>query len=418
MSSLLERYGETAGRDAVEQLRQLAAPLRGYRIVHVNSTRSGGGVAEILNQLVPLLTELGLTVEWHVIEGNPVFFSCTKKFHNCLQGGGEPPTPLELHEYERVNEENAERMREVLREADLVVIHDPQPAPLLNFTPDRKGRWIWRCHIDVSRPVRAVWHYLRRFLRGYDASIFSLADFARALPHPQYLIAPAIDPFSPKNCDLSAEFIANVLSDFGLDPERPLLLQVSRFDRFKDPLGVIQAFRMVKPFFPKSQLVLAGGSADDDPEGAAVLAEVRAAAASEEGAVHVLELPPDAHRIINALQRAAQIVIQKSTKEGFGLTVAEALWKAKPVIGGNTGGIRLQVVNYHTGFLVNTPEGAAMRIRYLLQNPEVMARMGETGRRHVRENFLMSRLAREHLTLMNFLLYRDSERIDMTQWNS
>ena len=418
MSSLLERYGETAGPDAVEQLRQLAAPLRGCRIVHVNSTRTGGGVAEILNQLVPLLAELGLTVEWHVIEGTPAFFSCTKKFHNCLQGGGEPPTPHELHEYERVNGENAERMREVLREADLVVIHDPQPAPLLHFTHDRKGRWIWRCHIDASRHVRPVWHYLRRFLRDYDASIFSLADFARALPHPQYLIAPAIDPFSPKNCDLSDEFIANVLSDFGLDPERPLLLQVSRFDRFKDPVGVIQAYRMVKPFFPRSQLVLAGGSADDDPEGAAVLAEVRAAAESEKGSVQILELPPDAHRIINALQRAARIVIQKSTKEGFGLTVAEALWKGKPVIGGNTGGIRLQVVNYHTGFLVNTPEGAAMRLRYLLQNPDVMARMGEEGRRHVRENFLLARLAREHLTLMNFLLHRDAERIDMTQWTS
>ncbi len=418
MSSLLERYSETAGPDAVEQLRQLAAPLRGCRIVHVNSTRTGGGVAEILNQLVPLLTELGLAVEWHVIEGTPTFFSCTKKFHNCLQGGGEPPTPHELHEYERVNGANAERLHDVLRAADLVVIHDPQPAPLLQFTPDRKGRWIWRCHIDAGRPVRVVWQYLRRFLRDYDASVFSLADFARALPHPQYLIAPAIDPFSPKNCELSDAFIADVLSDFGLDPERPLLLQVSRFDRFKDPVGVIQAFRMVKPFFPKAQLVLAGGSAADDPEGAAVLAEVRAAAESEAGSVMILELPPDAHRIINALQRAAQIVIQKSTREGFGLTVAEALWKGKPVIGGNTGGIRLQVVNYHTGFLVNSPEGAAMRIRYLLRNPEVAARMGEVGRRHVRENFLMSRLAREHLTLMNFLLHRDSERIDMTQWNS
>lgn len=416
MNGLLEQYAAAAGADAVEQLRQLAEPLQGIKVVHVNSTKIGGGVAEILNQLVPLLKELGLEVEWQVIEGNATFFACTKKFHNCLQGAGEHPTEEELRVYQQVNAENAERLHSLLTDADIVFIHDPQPAALIRHFPDRKGKWIWRCHIDVSHPDRFVWRYLRQFLKDYDASIFSLADFARALPHPQYLIAPAIDPFSGKNCELPEEFIEGVAKDFGLDRNRPLLLQVSRFDRFKDPVGVIKAFRLIKPFFPSAQLVLAGGGASDDPEGGAVLAEVRRVAAGDPS-IQVLELPSDAHRIINALQRMAWVVLQKSTREGFGLTVTEALWKAKPVVGGNTGGIRLQVINHHTGFLVSSPEGAAMRVRYLLERPEQATRMGEKGQKYVRENFLMTRLARDHLTLMVSLL-REVERIDTTQWKS
>lgn len=417
MDGLLQRYADVAGADAVTQLRQLAEPLQGIRVIHVNSTRVGGGVAEILSQLVPLLQELGLDVEWCTIEGNPDFFACTKKFHNCLQGAGDRPSEQDLRIYEKINAENAERLKAVLTEADVVFIHDPQPAALIRYFPERHGIWIWRCHIDVSHPDRSVWRYLRQFLKEYDASIFSLADFARALPHPQYLIAPAIDPFSGKNCELSQNFIEGVVKDFSLDLNRPLLLQVSRFDRFKDPIGVIKAFRLVRSFFPSAQLVLAGGGATDDPEGGAVLAEVRAAAAGDP-AIHILELPSDAHRIINALQRAAWIVLQKSTREGFGLTVTEALWKAKPVIGGNTGGIRLQVINHHTGFLVSSPEGAAMRIRYLLERPEQARRMGEKGQKYVRENFLMTRLARDHLTLMVSLLRQEIERIDTTQWKS
>lgn len=415
MSGLLERYAEVAGNDAVMQLRQLAEPLKGIKVVHVNSTKLGGGVAEILSELIPLLRDLGLDAEWHVIEANPAFFTCTKKFHNALQGAQDQPTEEEIHIYEKISAENAERLAPVLKEAEVVFIHDPQPAALIRYFPERKGRWIWRCHIDVSHPDRRVWRYLRQFLKDYDASIFSLPDFARVLPHPQYLIAPAINPFSGKNCELSQDFIDAVAKDFNLDPSRPLLVQVSRFDRFKDPLGVIKAFRLVKSFFPSAQLVLAGGGATDDPEGGTVLAEVRAAAAGDPS-IHVLELPSDAHRIINALQRMAWIVLQKSTREGFGLTVTEALWKGKPVIGGNAGGIRLQVINHHTGFLVSSPEGAAMRIRYLLERPEHARRMGEKGRRYVRENFLMTRLARDHLTLMVALLHRETERIDTTQW--
>ncbi len=417
MTGLLERYAEVAGSDAVMQLRQLAEPLQGMKVVHVNSTKVGGGVAEILSQLIPLLRELGLDAEWHVIEGSPAFFVCTKKFHNSLQGAPDLPFEEELQIYERVNAENAERLAPVLKEAEVVFIDDPQPAAMIRYFPQRKGKWIWRCHIDASHPDRRVWKYLRQFLKDYDASIFSLPDFARMLPHPQYVIPPAIDPFSGKNCELSEEFIQGVVKDFNLDPSCPLLVQISRFDRFKDPLGVIKAFRLAKSFFPSAQLVLAGGGATDDPEGGTVLAEVHAAALGDP-AIHVLELPSDAHRIVNALQRVAWIVLQKSLREGFGLTVTEALWKGKPVIGGNAGGIRLQVINHHTGFLVSSPEGAAMRIRYLLQRPENARRMGEKGRRYVRENFLMTRLARDHLTLMLALLHRETERIDTTQWKS
>jgi trehalose synthase len=299
-----------------------------------------------------------------------------------------------------------------LEEADVVVIHDPQPAPLLMLCPNRRGRWIWRCHIDASSPRRSVWKYLRRWIEPYDASIYSLPDFAQRLAHPQYLVPPSIDPLSDKNVDLEDAEIAAVVERFELDPERPIVLQVSRFDRFKDPLGVLQAYQLAKHHVPGLQLVLAGGGASDDPEGEAVLAEVRAAAGDDRDA-KVLLLPADAHRTINALQRAATIVLQKSTREGFGLTVTEALWKGKPVIGGDVGGIRLQVIDHHTGFRVSTPEGAALRIRYLLQSAELRTEMGRKARELVRENFLLTRHLREYLTLMVALLHDSKERIEL-----
>ncbi len=414
---MLNHYREVVGGDVIHHLEQLASPLKGMRIVHVNSTRTGGGVAEILTKLVPLQAELGLDSVWEVIQGNPLFFQCTKTFHNALQGDRIPVSGELLRAYEQTNAEAAEVLRDTLQHADLVIIHDPQPAALLSHFPHRKGRWIWRCHIDVSHPYRPVWQYLRGFVHGYDASVFSLPDFARMLPHPQYLIPPAIDPLSDKNCELDDQELEAAAEQFGLDQTRPLLVQVSRFDRFKDPLGVIEAFRLVKRFVPDVQLVLAGGSATDDPEGETVLAEVREAA-GEDPDIHVLALPGDAHRTINALQRLADIVIQKSVKEGFGLTVTEGLWKGKPVIGGNTGGIRIQVVDHRTGFLVNSPEGAALRIRYLLHDPRALAEMGRTAREYVRENFLITRLLREHLTLMLGVLHGGEERISARVWNN
>lgn len=415
MSDLLGAYAKVAGERAVDQLRQLARPLVGRRIVHVNSTRTGGGVAEILEKLIPLSRELGIDARWEVLQGNEAFYRCTKGFHNALQGD-----PLEIPEelldaYVATNEENADRLRPTLEEADVVFIHDPQPAPLLRLMPLRRGAWIWRCHIDLSHPHRPVWKYLRRWVAGYDASIFSLPGFARPLPHPQYLIPPSIDPLSDKNMHLPSKEIEEVRAQFGIDPERPVLLQVSRFDRFKDPVGVIRAMKMATKFFPDLQLILAGGSATDDPEGAEVLEEVRLGA-GEDPNIHVLLLPPDAHRTINALQRIADIVIQKSIREGFGLTVTEGMWKGKPVIGGNAGGIRLQLIDHHTGFLVNTPEGAALRIRQLLHSPPLRKRIGKQAKSFVRDNFLLTRLLREHLTAVHGLMSKDEERIDLTRY--
>ena len=390
---------------------QLARPLAGRRVLHVNSTRAGGGVAEILHRLIPLQRELGLDARWELIEGDAEFYRVTKSFHNALQGDRvEIPRRL-LDHYLEVNRANAERLRAELAEADFVFIHDPQPAAFLRFTPSRRGRWVWRCHIDASRPHRPVWKFLRDEVRGYEASVFSLAAFAQPLPHPQYLIAPSIDPLAEKNIELDPAEVARVAAGFGLDPERPVMLQVSRFDRFKDPVGVLRAYRLVRPHTPV-QLVLAGGDASDDPEGAQVLAEVRAAAGDDPD-VKILLLPADAHRAINALQRRSEVLLQKSLREGFGLTVTEALWKRKPVIGGDTGGITLQVVPHHTGFLVNSVEGAALRVRFLLRNPETAAEMGEKGYRHVRDNFLLTRHLREYLTLMLALERGDGERIEL-----
>ena len=412
MPALLEAYAKVAGPDIIGHLQQLTATLRGITVVHVNSTRVGGGVAEILEKLVPLMRELGIDARWEVLAGEGEFYECTKGFHNALQGNRVVIPAHLLQAYERVNERNAEQLRPILEPADVVFIHDPQPAPLLRLCPGRKGKWVWRCHIDISHPDRRVWQYLRRFVADYDASIFSLASFAQALPHPEYLIPPSIDPLSDKNRELDASEVDAVCTRYGLDRQRPLILQVSRFDRFKDPVGVIRAYQLAKPFVPALQLVLAGGTATDDPEGEAVYREVQAAA-GEDPDIHLLMLPPDAHRTINALQRAADIVLQKSQREGFGLTVTEALWKGKPVVAGDTGGIRLQVINHHTGFLVSTPEGAALRIRYLLHRPERLRQMGEKGREFVRENFLLTRQVREYLTVMVALAHGAKDRIDL-----
>lgn len=409
MSPLLASYEAIVGSSAVAQLRRLGEKLAGLRVVHVNSTREGGGVAEILEWMVPLMRNVGVDASWELIHGNSRFFEITKAIHNGLQGKAIDLPKKDWRIYQDVNEENAQRLRPLLEDADIVIIHDPQPAYLLNLCPNRKGKWIWRAHIDISRPFRPVWKVLRTIVDKFDASIFSMAEFAQPLPHPQFQIPPSIDPLSEKNRELDPAELESVRAEFGIDPERPLLVQISRFDRFKDPIGVIQACRLVRKVIPV-QLVLAGGGATDDPEGKAVLEDVMEAA---EGApdFHVMLLPSGAHKTINALQRLADIVLQKSTREGFGLTVTEGLWKGKPVIGGDVGGIRLQVTNYFTGFLVNTPEGAAHRIRYLLRHRERMKEMGETGREFVRENFLLTRNLRDYLILMLAIRSGKEERI-------
>jgi trehalose synthase len=393
----LDRYEEVVGHAEVHRLRQLASRLEKKRIVHINSTRTGGGVAEILDWMVPLMQELGLDVRWDVITGPPDFYRVTKAFHNGMQGLPVTLKPSDFELHREVNKQNAERLN---LSADVVFVHDPQPIFLPEFTPkDQVRHWIWRCHIDASRPSRSIWKHLYSAIPRYDGTIFSMAAFTRPLPCPMFLIPPSIDPLSDKNGPMSESERLETLNRLGIDPERPLLLQVSRFDRFKDPLGVIAAYRMVKPYHPELQLVLVGGPADDDPEGAEVLREVLEFA-GEDNDLKILMLPPDSHRAINALQRSAIIVLQKSVKEGFGLTVTEALWKGKPVIGGACGGITLQVHDYHTGFLVHSPAGAAYRIRYLLRYSDKRERMGRTGFEFVREHFLLTRHLRDYLTTL------------------
>jgi len=397
MTTLLERYEQIVGTQEVNRLKRLAERLVGRRIVHVNSTRAGGGVAEILGWMVPLMIELGLDARWEVIAGTPDFYKVTKAFHNGLQG---LPVTLRKADFDLHHEVNRENAQRLALEADVAFIHDPQPIYLPKFTPPgRVGRWIWRCHIDVSRPNRSVWKYLEGAFPYYQAAIFSMPAFARPAHCPLYLIPPSIDATSDKNCPLPETERTETLVRLGIDPDRPMLLQVSRFDRFKDPLGVIEAYRLVKPYHPELKLVLVGGPADDDPEGAEVLREVLDRA-GDDNDLKVLMLPPDSHRAINALQRSAIIVLQKSLKEGFGLTVTEALWKGKPVIGGATGGIALQVHDYHTGFLVYSPAGAAYRIRYLLRYGEKRQRMGKTGQEFVREHFLLNRHLRDYFTML------------------
>ena len=393
----LEAYKEVVPKGTVEFLRLLAEKVQGKRILEINSTRVGGGVAEILRSLVPLFREIGLDCRWEVIAGTEEFFNVTKSFHNALQGREQNISRQMLQTYLEVNRENAARLS---CDADYVVVHDPQPAALIDSRPSG-GKWIWRCHIDVSRPQTKVWNFLRRYVVKYDTAVFSLPGFARKLPIPQILIYPSIDPLSEKNRDLYPEEQAQLLQKMNIPLDKPILLQVSRFDRFKDPLGVIQAYRLTKKHHDV-RLILAGGSATDDPEGEIVLSEVREAARNDPD-ILILLLPPDAHLEINALQRAATIVLQKSFREGFGLTVTEAMWKGKPVIGGFAGGIAVQLVYGVTGFTVYSVEGAALRIHYLLDNPELMAKIGQDAREYVRRNFLITRNLGNYLALMAYL---------------
>lgn len=390
----IEAYRGIAPKGEVDFLLRLTDRVRGRSFLHVNSTRFGGGVAEILTRLVPIMADLGIKAAWEVIEGDPEFFQTTKAFHNALQGIEQVFTETMLEHYLEVNRTNAERLRPA---ADLVLIHDPQPVALVDARP-AEGKWVWRCHIDLSTPQRRVWAFLRRYVLKYDAAVFSLPAFAQQLPIPQFLAYPSIDPLAEKNRRMSKREVEKILQALQVPDDKPILLQVSRFDRFKDPVGVINAYRMVKRYHDV-RLVLAGGSATDDPEGAQVLAEVRNAAGRDPD-ILVLDLPSNAHLQINALQRAATIVIQKSTREGFGLTVAEAMWKGKPVIGGATGGITVQILYGVTGYTVNSVEGAAYRIRYLLSNPKLIQKMGEAGREHVRRNFLITRHLRDYLSLL------------------
>lgn len=401
----LRDYEPVVGADVLDDLRSLAGHLKGVRLRNVNTTAVGGGVAEILHRMVPLLRELGIDAAWELMKGGEDFFAVTKTMHNALHGRDAALTEAMRAVYEETTERN---LREMDLSGDVVLIHDPQPAGLVA----RRGgtqRWLWRCHIDLSGPVPEFWEFLRPRVERYDAAIFSAPLFVQALPVPRFVVAPSIDPLGDKNRDLPPETVRAVLERHGIDPKRPILLQVSRFDRLKDPLGVLEAYRIVRKSrrHARVQLVLAGGTALDDPEGSEVLAEVRERAGKDPD-VHLLLLPPDAHEEINALQRGATVVLQKSLREGFALTVTEALWKGKPVVAGAVGGIPLQVIHGETGLLVRSPEEAAAAVRKILEDPAGARRMGENGREHVRHNFVITRHLREYLcALLAVLRGRD-----------
>ncbi len=387
---MIEQYSGIAPQGDLILLKKLCDMFCGRTFLHINSTRAGGGVAEILVRMVPFLKNLGIDVRWEAIEGDGAFFDMTKKVHNALQGNREEITPeMWQHHYE-INRKNAAKLD---LEADAVMIHDPQPVPLIEYR--KGGTWIWRCHIDMSNPMPEVYEGIEKYCRQYDASIFSVAKFAKPMDMDEFIIPPSIDPLSEKNRDLTEEEITETMERFNLPMDRNIILQVSRFDRFKDPVGVIEAYRDVKKY-NDCILVLAGSPATDDPEADAVLEEVKAASNGDPD-IHILMLPPFSNKDINALQRAATVIVQKSTKEGFGLTVSEAMWKAKPIVGGAVGGIPLQIDHGVTGFLVHSVQGAAFRIRQFFNNPEMAKRMGEEAREYVRKHFLITRQIRDYL---------------------
>ncbi len=387
----IDEYVPIVGQSIVDDLRLLGGKLQGKVIQHINSTSVGGGVAEILNRMIPLLHDLGVDTRWDLIKGGEQFFAVTKKFHNALHGS---PQEIAARDFEIFRETSAENVRDVDIHGDIVFIHDPQPIALVERRDGNK--WLWRCHVDVSDPDRKVWKFLRAYIDRYDSAVFSAPAFSPQLPIRQFLIAPSIDPLSDKNRDLSDEEVGAVLAKHGVPRDKPIVTQISRFDRLKDPVGVIEAYIQVKRYVD-CRLILAGGTATDDPEGAQVLAEVNERAANDPD-IHVLLLPQNDLEV-NALQRASDVIVQKSIREGFGLTVSEALWKGKPVVASSVGGIPLQVTHKYSGLLCHSVEGAAFAIKQLLSSPEYARKLGENGREHVRNNFLLTRHLRDYMLL-------------------
>jgi trehalose synthase len=385
-------------------LKLLAAALKGKVIQNINSTFTGGGVAEILNRMIPLLEQLGVDARWNIIEGNDPFFQVTKKFHNALHGRQQDITESDFEIFQEMTRKNLEKMDLY---GDIIYIQDPQPAGLISKKSQIGKKWIWRCHIDISQPDEKVWNFLRPFIVQYDSAVFSAPAFSPELPIRQFLIAPSIDPLSDKNRALPQTVIDAVFRKYGIPQDKPIITQVSRFDYLKDPVGVIQAFELVRKSI-NCRLVFAGGTASDDPESDKVLAEVREKAANNPD-IHVLLVPSNSDIEINALQSGSTIIVQKSLGEGFGLTVSEALWKGKPVVASAVGGIPLQIKDKLTGILSHGIEGTAFALRQLLSNPEYAQRLGSAGREHVKNNFLITRHLKDELIL--FLTLDHSEAV-------
>ena len=395
----LDDYGPVVGDEALAEIRALADPLQGARVVHINATAYGGGVAEMLQTLVPLMVDVGLDAEWQVIEGADEFFDVTKAAHNGLQGMELAFTDEMKGIWQQYNQMNAEAFE---GRYDFVVAHDPQPAGLLHYRGAREHEhWTWRCHIDTSHPNPTYWDFFAPYINEHEAAIFTMEQYVGPGVDFEHLaiVTPTIDPLSPKNAPMDREQAEQIVADFGLDLDRPIVTQVSRFDPWKDPLGVIDAYNIVKGQMPEVQLALVGSMASDDPEGWYYL-DKTIRYAGEDFDIHILH---NYHGVggyeVGAFQSASDVVVQKSTREGFGLVVTEALWKGKPVVGGNAGGIPLQIIDGKTGFLVNSVEACGERILYLLEHPDEAAEMGKAAREHVRDNFLTTRHLADYLKL-------------------
>lgn len=398
----LSDYVKIVGESETNEIRTLAKKLASKSVVHVDSTSFGGGVSEILHRLVPLMKNVGINAKWKVIKGDKQFFNITKTFHNALQGAETPLTEKMKRIYLQKNEMNA---RSLDLDYNHVVIHDPQPLAIIKYYRKRTGKWIWRCHIDLSKPNKEFLRFLAPFIKQHDASIFTLRQYVKETLKIKELaiITPSIDPLSDKNKPLSESQILSVLDKYDVDPEKPIVTQVARFDPWKDPLGVIDVYRIVKRKFPQTQLLLIASMASDDPEGW-VYYEKTARRVGEDYDIHLLTDLIGVHDLeVNAFQRASDVVLQKSIREGFGLSVTEALWKEVPVVGSNVGGIPLQIKDGATGFLVNTVEEAAEKTLYLLKHPKRAREMGKEGRELVLRNFLITRHLKDYLELFIWL---------------
>jgi len=407
----IEAYRAVIGDERMEEILGFAQQLRGARVLHVNATAFGGGVAEILATLIPLMNDIGLDADWQVIRGADEFFNVTKAMHNSLQGMYYDWTPAMREIWLSYNRMNAEAFD---ASYDFVVIHDPQPAAVPTFLEERTGRrdgkWVWRCHIDLTDAQSDVWDILRPHVERYDGAIFTLPDYVKDdLAGPEiFSVPPAIDPLSPKNVDLSSETVDEILSRYGVDPQRPMVTQISRFDPWKDPLGVIDVYRTAKHEFPDLQLVMIASMASDDPEGWSWY-ERTVRRAGEDFDIHILSNLNGVGNVeVNAFQRAARVVIQKSVREGFGLVVSEALWKGRPVVAGNVGGIPLQIEDGKTGFLVNTADECSEKLLYLLRNRKAADQMGARGVEFVRDRFLTTRYLRDYLHIFCQLSGKES----------
>ena len=399
----LADYTHLVGRPLIEEIRTLSEKAKGLKILHLSATAFGGGVSEILYTLVPLMRDVGLETDWQVIVGREEFFNASKLLHNALQGSPQDLDAEEWHVYEKFNEINASQLSGGW---DVVIVHDPQPLAIRSLVPEKAKHWVWRCHIDLSTPNEATLSRLVPLIEEYDGSVYHLDRYVPAALNgrrPVHLLPPAIDPLSPKNMALSPEDAAFVCDQFGVDVDRPMIAQVSRFDPWKDPLGVIDAYRLVTEKMPEVQLALVGSMATDDPEGWQFFNSTLEYAAGDPDIKILNNLNQVGSIEVNAFQSQAEVVIQKSTREGFGLTVSEALWKARPFIGGDVGGIPLQVQDGTTGFLVQSPEECAERALRILREPELGKRLGRAGKEHVRRHFLMPRLLRDWLRIFNDL---------------